>query len=100
MNEKETKERIKRGARAKQLLDDPMIQDFLKDLRETLFNNIRTSHYRDVDDREDLYKMLRVTDEFEKLFILHINTGKLAQSRLDQMKEKVSDITRKLKSLP
>lgn len=100
MNEKETKERIKRGAKAKQLLNDPMIQEFLEELRNDLFHNIRTSHFKDVDEREELYKMLRIADRFEQMFILHINTGKLAQSRFDQMKEKVTDISRKLKSLP
>lgn len=104
MNEKELKEKIKRGGRAKQLLEDPMVQEFLKELRETIYHNIRTSHYKDLDDREDLYKMLKVSDEFERLFILHINTGKLAQSKFDQMKEKVTGavtkISDRLKHLP
>jgi hypothetical protein len=99
MNELELKDQVKRGERARQLLKDPMIQDFLKELRETIYHNIRTSHFKDKEEREDLYKILQVTDRFEGLFNRHINTGKLASSKLDQLKERFTKVTR-LKSLP
>lgn len=89
----------RRGERARQLLKDPMIQEFLKDLRENVYINIRTSHYKDVDEREDLYKMLKVMDKFEEIFERHIRTGKLAQSKLDQLKTKVDSTVRRLKSI-
>lgn len=96
----ELKEQTKKGARAEQLLKDPLIQEFLKDLRDSLYTNIRTSHFKDVDEREDLYKMLRVVDRFEGIFNTYIKTGKLAQSRLETFKEKVTDLSSKLRSLP
>lgn len=100
MKENEIKEQVKKGARAKQLLNDPMIQEFLKEIRDSVFTNIRTSHFKDIEEREDLYKMLQVIDRFEGTFNRYINTGKLAQSRLDGLKEKVTDLTKRFKSLP
>ena len=100
MNELELKDQVRRAERARQLLKDPMIQEFLSELRESVYHNIRTSHYKDKEDREDLYKMLQVMDRFEGVFNRHINTGKIAQSKLDQLKEKVTNIGHRLKNLP
>ena len=100
MNELELKDQVKKGERALQLLHDPMIKSFMKELRETVYHNIRTSHFKDLEQREDLYKMLQVMDRFEGHFNTYINTGKLAVSKLEQFKTKVADFGRKLKSLP
>lgn len=92
MNEFDLKKAVQDAARAEQLMNDPMIQDSLKKMRENVYLNIRTSHYKDVDDREDLYKMLRVMDEFEETFKRVLKGGQVAQSKLDQLKMKLKII--------
>lgn len=74
-----------RGERAKQLLKDPMINEALTNMRETVYHNIRTSHYSKADEREDLYKMLRAIDAFENEFTRIIRGGEKAKSLLDKL---------------
>lgn len=75
---------IQQGERARQLLKDPMIADALSSMREAVYHNIRTSHYSKVDEREDLYKMLRAIDAFEEQFRLKIRGGEKAKSLLEK----------------
>lgn len=79
----------RRGERARQLLKDPLISEALNSMRENVFTNIRTSHYKDIDDREDLYKMLKVIDQFEGQFNKLIRDGKVARSKLAELKKAV-----------
>lgn len=73
------------GERAKQVLNDPMVQDAINGMREAVFHNIRTSHHSKSEEREDLYKMLRAIDEFEKQFTQKINGGKKAKTLLEKL---------------
>lgn len=100
MNEPELKDQVEKARRAEHLLHDPIIKQFLKELRENVYHNIRTSHFKQIDEREDLYKMLQVMDRFEDSFRAYIKTGQLAQSKLDKLKTKVADFSKKLKHLP
>jgi len=92
MNEFDLKKAVQDATRAEQLMNDPMIQSSLKKMRENVYLNIRTSHYKDIDDREDLYKMLRVMDEFEEAFKRVMKGGQVAQSKLRQLKSKLKII--------
>lgn len=76
------------GERARQLLKDPMIVKTLTDMRETVYHNIRTSHHSKVEEREDLYKMLRAIDAFEGEFNKRIDKGKKAKSILERLRGK------------
>lgn len=76
------------GERARQLLKDPMIVETLTNMRETVYHNIRTSHHSKVEEREDLYKMLRAIDAFEGEFNKRIDKGKKAKSIIERLKGK------------
>ena len=77
-----------RGERAKQILNDKLVQDALKTMKENVYTNIQTSHFKDIEEREHLYKMLKAIDAFEKEFERHIRGGQKARSLLDKLLNK------------
>ena len=78
--------------RARQLLKDPMIVAALDELRNTVYTNIRTSSFKQKEEREDLYLQLKAIDEFERKFKIRITNGKLAESRLAELKRKIKQV--------
>lgn len=78
--------------RARQLLKDPMIVAALDELRNTVYTNIRTSSFKQKEEREYLYLQLKAIDEFERKFKLRITNGKLAESRLAELKRKIKQV--------
>jgi hypothetical protein len=78
--------------RARQLLEDPMVVAALDDLRNTVYTNIRTSSFKQTEEREYLYLQLKAIDEFERKFKLRIQNGKLAESRLTELKRKIQRV--------
>ena len=85
MDKADLQGKINRGDHADRILKDPLIQEAIKGMRDKVFQNIRTSHWKDVDEREELYKMLKVIDDFEHQFTDAINGGKKAKSRLTDL---------------
>ena len=83
--ERELHADVQRGERARQILKDPLVEGALNSMRETVYHNISTSHFKAVDEREDLYKMLQAITHFETEFKRHINGGKKAQSLLKKL---------------
>lgn len=78
--------------RARQLLEDPMVVAALDDLRNTVYTNIRTSSFKQKEEREYLYLQLKAIDEFERKFKLRIQNGRLAESRLEDLKRKIKRV--------
>ena len=78
--------------RARQLLEDPMIVAALDDMRNTVYTNIRTSNFKQKEEREYLYLQLKAIDEFERKFKLRIQNGRLAESRLADLKRKIQRV--------
>lgn len=91
-DEMELRKQIADGERARQLLKDPMIVAALDDLRETVYTNIRTSSFKQKEEREYLYLQLKAIDEFERKFKFRIQNGKLAESRLTELKRKIQRV--------
>lgn len=87
--ERELKNKIQRAEHAERILSDSMVQDALKSMRETVYHNIRTSNFKQIEERENLYKMLKAIDGFEQEFISTINGGKKAKSRLEELLNKL-----------
>ena len=91
-DELDLQQKMAEAERARQLLKDPMIVAALDDMRNTVYTNIRTSNFRQKEEREYLYLQLRAIDEFERKFKLRIQDGKLAESRLAEMKRKIQRV--------
>lgn len=76
---------IQRAERAKQILNDTLVREALEGMEKTVFHNIKTSHFKNTEEREDLYKMLRAIEEFRSEFQRHIRGGEKAQSFLKKL---------------
>ena len=83
--ENDLRNKVNRADHAERILTDKIVQEALTGMRETVYHNIRTSHFKDTDEREDLYKMLKSIDSFERQFTDAINGGKKAKSRLKEL---------------
>lgn len=70
------------GLKARQLLEDPMINDALNAIRKNLYDKIARSDFDQSEAREDAYRMLRSVEAFEGQFKRFINTGKIAEEKL------------------
>jgi hypothetical protein len=90
--ELDLRQSIAEAERARQLLKDPMIVAALDELRNTVYTNIRTSSFKQKEEREYLYLQLKAIDEFERKFKLRITNGKLAESRLAELKRKFKQV--------
>lgn len=88
-SEFELKKEQQRGLRAKQLIDDELIKNAFSDIRTNIYRKISESSFKQKDEREDCYRMLRAIEAFEGQFKKHINTGKLAEDRLSQLMRKI-----------
>jgi hypothetical protein len=89
VSERELKAQVQKGDNAARVLKDPLIQEALTGMRETVYHNIRTSNFKQFEEREDLYKMLKAIDAFEKQFTDVINGGKKAKTRLKDLLNKL-----------
>lgn len=90
--ELDLRQQIADAERARQLLKDPMLVAALDDLRDTVYTNIRSSSFRQKEEREYLYLQLKAIDEFERKFKIRIQNGKLAESRLSELKRKIQRV--------
>jgi hypothetical protein len=86
------RQQMAEAERARQLLEDPMIVAALDDMRNTVYTNIRTSSFRQKEEREYLYLQLKAIDEFERKFKLRIQNGRLAESRLVELGRKLKRV--------
>lgn len=91
-DELKLRQEMAEAERARQLLGDPMIVAALDDMRNTVYTNIRTSNFKQKEEREYLYLQLKAIDEFERKFKLRIQNGKLAESRLTELKRKIQRV--------
>lgn len=89
---KDLKQIAIKGTRAEQVMNDPTVRDALTKMRETLYNNIETSAYKDVIEREECYKMLKCISAFERELKRVMEGGKVAESKLEQMSRKVKGL--------
>ena len=75
---------ISRGQQAKELLENPLLQDSLKAIRNKLDNEWKNSPLRDVEGREKIFFLVKAIDELEAMLISELETGKLASEQLNQ----------------
>ena len=87
--ERDLREKIQKGDHAERILNDPTVSAALNRIKETIYHNIATSHPKAVEEREDLYKMLRIHAEFIKQLKEEINGKKKAESRLQEILNKL-----------
>lgn len=81
-------EQIQRAERARQLLNDPFIQEALSALELATINKMKLAS--DDKARLRLIDFLQAVELFKQYFIEHLNTGKMVEvSRLQRLKKAV-----------
>lgn len=71
-------EEISRGARAAELLADPLLAEALSAFEQEVIEQWTNSPARDLEGREKLWNLLQASRQFQKVLTTHIETGKLA----------------------
>ena len=75
---------ISRGQQAKDILENPLLQDSLKAIRNKLDTEWKNSPLRDVEGREKIFFLVKAIDELEAMLISELETRKLASEQLNQ----------------
>lgn len=72
-----------RGREAQALLDNPLLKEALDTLRKATVDQWRDTDMRDAQGQLLLLQLAKVTDRFEGLLRGIVDTGKIAQRRID-----------------
>lgn len=83
--ERRLSEEHDRAERAKVLLNDPLLNEALKDIREQIVEAMEAGAAKTVQEQARLILSLQVAQNFKKKLINHVNTGKLADATLHQV---------------
>ena len=88
-SETELKNDVQRAQRADQLLNDPMIQEFIIAMRGKLLNEFESTGLDDDKERANAWQKSQILNSFVEEFTKAIKKGKEAQSLLGMLKEKL-----------
>ena len=80
---------MRKGDQALKVINDPLVKEALSGIEDTIFYNIKTSKYKNVDEREELYRMLKLCDKFKEQFALWVRDGKAARAKLEEKTSKI-----------
>ena len=88
-SETELKNDVQRATRADQLLNDPLIQEFIIAMRGKLLNEFESTGLDDDKERANAWQKSQILNSFLDEFTKAIKKGKEAQSLLGMLKEKL-----------
>lgn len=91
-SETQLKNDVQRAQRAEQLLNDPMIQEFIISVRGDLLNRFESTNLNNDAERMAAWHQSQVLNSFLDKFTKSIKKGKEARSILDMVKDKVRNI--------
>ena len=80
------------GIRVKRIYDDPVIVEAFAEIRQTIYDNIESSHWKAQDEREELYRMLKTLIAFKSQFEQRISEGEKAGSVISRLINKVRNL--------
>lgn len=83
LEESKLRSEVSRSEFARDLLDNPLIQEFFAKNESEIWEAIKTSPVRNVEDREKLLLMHRSMEKFRSYLIQTLETGKLASMQLE-----------------
>jgi len=93
MNEIELKNTVQRAQRADQLLNDPMIQEFIISVRGDLLNKFESTELKNEAERLAAWNQGQVLKMFVDKFTKQIKAGKTAQLTLmDKINNNIRNI--------
>lgn len=87
MNEQQTQTDLNRAEHANRLLQDQLLQDALKAIKDEVQRVWLDCPQRDHEGKEALWQLAKTADKFESLLKGYIETGKLAKANLKAFEE-------------
>jgi hypothetical protein len=76
---------ISRGIRARAILDDPLVGEAFAAIERECLAEWRRAPARDVEGRERLWLMLKMTERLKAHFVSLIDSGRLAGERVAEL---------------
>ena len=80
----DNREKVNKGINAQQILNDPLIQEALRQLEGMYINDWKTSTVDDVVKRERAYACMSVLNDFIGALGSVVNTGKIAEKQIER----------------
>ena len=80
----DNREKVNKGINAQQILNDPLIQEALRQLESMYINDWKTSTVDDVVKRERAYACMSVLNDFIGALGSIVNTGKIAEKQIER----------------
>ena len=92
ISETELKNTIQKAHRADQLLNDPLIQEFIANVKHDLLKDFQSTKLDSEVARLDVWQRSQILNSFLDQFKKTIKEGKTAQSLLERMKTKLRNV--------
>ena len=83
---------VQRAQRADQLLNDPMIQEFIIAMRGKLLNEFESTSLDDDKERSNAWQKSQILNSFLEEFTKAIKKGKDARTLLERAKDQIRNI--------
>lgn len=77
-----------RGERARQLLENTVLAEALKAIKDDVMSQWMECPARDKEGKEALWQLAKTAQKFENILIGYVQTGKLASDKLKTFEEK------------
>lgn len=84
-DERDLVAQVQKGEKADRIINDPLVKEVLEKMRTTVYNNIESSHFAASEEREELYKTLKVIRGFEKAFADEVRAATKAKHKLEEL---------------
>jgi hypothetical protein len=82
-------DKIQKAREAEELLNNDLLKNALKGMEDTLIYNLKTSHWKNTDEREEIYRQLVLIPKFVERLSYWIREGADARAKLDTKLKKV-----------
>lgn len=80
---------VERGARAKQLLEDPLISEAFESVRNAIHERWEVTPLRDTQGAHELHLMLKLLGDVRTVFETAVDDGKMAAEELKRLNRNV-----------
>lgn len=88
-NDPKLLQEISRGVKAKQLMENPLLQEAFQTIRSNLHDKFEGSKDGDSQARERIWMMLKVVNEVERHLETVVDTGRMAEQQRESLLKRV-----------
>lgn len=88
-DEAKLRQQIERAERAKRILESELVLAFFQDYEKSIWEKFKESSVNDEAGHRNCRMHMMVLGDFKKHFEHHVNTGEMAKTLWQQMKQKV-----------